>query len=33
MECVSLKLKKKKYYYCVTIKMIIVPTEFFYESN
>lgn len=27
------KIKKKKYYYCVTIKMIIVPTEFFYESN
>lgn len=26
------KIKKKKYY-CVTIKMIIVPTEFFYESN
>lgn len=32
MKCISLKFKKK-YYYCVTIKMIIVPTEIFYESN
>lgn len=28
MECISLKFKKKKYYYCITIKMIIVPNFF-----